>query len=453
MPAKRGATSQTHRKRSTSPSSAAASSGSPSPGARAQRGLRVVVLDARRRSARGASRVAAGMLAPVTEADAGERALLRARPGERARAGRRSPPSCGRRDRRRLPRAAARSSSRATATRPRRSSASTRCASGSACGSSGCCRRSARARSSPRSRPTCALALDVPDDHAVDPRARRRRAGGGRARRRACRARRRARHARAPRPGVELAAASASRPSTSSSPPALGGALAGLPRASRCGRSRARSCACATRTAPACVDRVLRYEGGYLVPRGDGRYVLGATMEERGFDTDRHRGRRLRAAARRAPSCVPGVLELDVEEAAAGLRPGTPDNAPLLGARAALDGLVWATGHHRNGILLAPRDRRRSSPRELGGEPRRAARRSPPQRFAEVRGVICVNGEPTERRDGATVARRCSPTLGVDPDARRRRRGRRRGRPARRVGRRARARRRARRGRDAMQGG
>jgi glycine oxidase len=51
---------------------------------------------------------------------------------------------------------------------------------------------------------------------------------------------------------------------------------------------------------------------------------------------------------------VPGIHELIVEEIAAGLRPATPDNAPLLGRADELDGLVWATGHHRNGILLAP---------------------------------------------------------------------------------------------------
>jgi glycine oxidase len=50
---------------------------------------------------------------------------------------------------------------------------------------------------------------------------------------------------------------------------------------------------------------------------------------------------------------VPGIDELQIEELSVGLRPGTPDNAPAIG-RGALEGLVWATGHHRNGILLAP---------------------------------------------------------------------------------------------------
>jgi glycine oxidase len=57
---------------------------------------------------------------------------------------------------------------------------------------------------------------------------------------------------------------------------------------------------------------------------------------------------------RDAGELVPGVHELVVEEMAAGLRPGTPDNAPVLGRSEHVEGLVWATGHHRNGILLAP---------------------------------------------------------------------------------------------------
>lgn len=105
------------------------------------------------------------------------------------------------------------------------------------------------------------------------------------------------------------------------------------------------------RTGPL-IERVIRFEGGYLVPRGDGRYVLGATVEERGFDTS-VTALALHELLRDAHELVPGVLELEVTEARAGLRPGTPDNAPALGRSAAVEGLVWATGHHRNGILLA----------------------------------------------------------------------------------------------------
>jgi glycine oxidase len=81
--------------------------------------------------------------------------------------------------------------------------------------------------------------------------------------------------------------------------------------------------------------------------------VLGATMEERGFDTTVTAGG-LYELLRDAGELVPGIHELVVEEMAAGLRPATPDNAPLLGPARELAGLHWATGHHRNGILLAP---------------------------------------------------------------------------------------------------
>jgi glycine oxidase len=104
---------------------------------------------------------------------------------------------------------------------------------------------------------------------------------------------------------------------------------------------------------PGLLERIVRFEGGYVVPRGDGRYVLGATMEERGFDTTVTAGG-LYELLRDAGELVPGIHELVVEEIGAGLRPATPDNAPVLGASADVEGLVWATGHHRNGILLAP---------------------------------------------------------------------------------------------------
>ncbi|HWH11121.1 MAG TPA: glycine oxidase ThiO [Solirubrobacteraceae bacterium] len=103
---------------------------------------------------------------------------------------------------------------------------------------------------------------------------------------------------------------------------------------------------------PGLVDRVVRFGGGYLVPRGDGRYVLGATVEERGFDRTVTAGG-LHELLRDASELVPGVLELEVTEFSAGLRPGTPDNLPMIGRDPATR-LITATGHHRNGILLTP---------------------------------------------------------------------------------------------------
>jgi glycine oxidase len=104
---------------------------------------------------------------------------------------------------------------------------------------------------------------------------------------------------------------------------------------------------------PGLLTHVLRISGGgYIVPRGDGRYVLGATMEERGFD------RTVTAGAvfellREATELVPGFSELVLDECSAGLRPATPDGVPAIGP-GALPGLHWATGHHRGGVLLAP---------------------------------------------------------------------------------------------------
>jgi glycine oxidase len=103
---------------------------------------------------------------------------------------------------------------------------------------------------------------------------------------------------------------------------------------------------------PGLLEGVVRFEGGYLVPRGDGRYVLGATMEERGFEPDASVGG-IYELLRDAHELVPGVSELHIQELGVGYRPSTPDNAPVIGP-GAIEGLTWATGHHRNGILLAP---------------------------------------------------------------------------------------------------
>ncbi len=100
------------------------------------------------------------------------------------------------------------------------------------------------------------------------------------------------------------------------------------------------------------VSRTIRGADAYFVPRGDGRYVLGATMEERGWDTTPTAGG-VYELLRDIGEVLPGVFELEIEELIAGLRPATPDNLPAIGP-GALEGLVWATGHFRNGILLTP---------------------------------------------------------------------------------------------------
>ena len=90
----------------------------------------------------------------------------------------------------------------------------------------------------------------------------------------------------------------------------------------------------------------------YLVPRTDGRLIVGATSEEMGFDT------RLTAGGvfellRGAWEAVPGIYELPLLETWTGLRPGSRDNAPILG-KTPVENLIYATGHYRNGILLTP---------------------------------------------------------------------------------------------------
>lgn len=92
--------------------------------------------------------------------------------------------------------------------------------------------------------------------------------------------------------------------------------------------------------------------GIYLVPRRDGRLIVGATVEERGFD-DHITAGGLFALLEAAWRTCPGIEELPVIETWVGHRPTSRDDAPILGATG-IEGLVMATGHHRNGILLAP---------------------------------------------------------------------------------------------------
>jgi glycine oxidase len=100
------------------------------------------------------------------------------------------------------------------------------------------------------------------------------------------------------------------------------------------------------------LSHVVWAPGAYLVPRRDGRLLVGATVEEKGYDTSLTAGGilTLLEAAWRA---VPAVEELPIEEMWVGHRPGSRDDAPILGA-GPIEGLIYATGHHRNGILLAP---------------------------------------------------------------------------------------------------
>jgi glycine oxidase len=89
----------------------------------------------------------------------------------------------------------------------------------------------------------------------------------------------------------------------------------------------------------------------YIVPRSDGRVVVGGTMEERSDDAATAEA--AYTLLRDAFEIFPGVLDLRFVEIAVGHRPATPDNAPAIG-ESATPGLLFATGHFRNGVLQAP---------------------------------------------------------------------------------------------------
>ena len=100
------------------------------------------------------------------------------------------------------------------------------------------------------------------------------------------------------------------------------------------------------------LSHVLWAPGAYMAPRRDGRLLIGATVEEKGFDPSLTAGAQL-ALLEGAWRALPAIEELVIDEAWAGFRPGSRDDAPILGL-GPVEGLIYATGHHRNGILLTP---------------------------------------------------------------------------------------------------
>jgi glycine oxidase len=139
--------------------------------------------------------------------------------------------------------------------------------------------------------------------------------------------------------------------------------------------------------------------GGYLVPRRDGRLIVGGTVEERGFDESVTAGGLL-ALIEGAWRAVPAIEELPLDEAWVGFRPGSRDDAPMLGP-SGIDRLVIATGHHRNGILLTPITAQSVSAYILSGRMPQSAEPFAPGRF------LASGGGAAERSDqlGAMEAR------------------------------------------------
>jgi glycine oxidase len=136
------------------------------------------------------------------------------------------------------------------------------------------------------------------------------------------------------------------------------GAIAGLPDAARPPVRPVKGEILTLRQPPGppLVTRIVRglVHGStvYLVPRVDGRLVVGATVQERGWDTRVTAGGAYELV-RDALALVPGLDDAELVAVRAGLRPGSPDDLPMIG-RSAIEGLVVATGHYRNGILLTP---------------------------------------------------------------------------------------------------
>jgi glycine oxidase len=128
---------------------------------------------------------------------------------------------------------------------------------------------------------------------------------------------------------------------------------------------------------PLPATRVIQHGHVYVVPRASGETVIGATIEEAGYDTavTEQATAALLLGARRA---VPAVLELELVEAVASLRPGTPDDRPLIGE---WEGLLVAGGHYRNGILLAPITAEAIAALLAGDEPPPQIAPFDPQRF------------------------------------------------------------------------
>ncbi|MFB8181693.1 glycine oxidase ThiO [Streptomyces sp. NPDC055966] len=140
------------------------------------------------------------------------------------------------------------------------------------------------------------------------------------------------------------------------------------------------------------VRAVVRGGHVYLVPRENGELVVGATSEELGWDTTVTAGG-VYELLRDAHELVPGITELPLTETRAGLRPGSPDNAPLLGP-SGLDGLVLATGHYRNGVLLTPVTGDVMAGLLADGELPEEARPFTPRRFGAVAPSAALQEQP-----------------------------------------------------------
>jgi glycine oxidase len=148
---------------------------------------------------------------------------------------------------------------------------------------------------------------------------------------------------------------------------------------------------------------IVASERVYLVPRHDGRLIVGATQEEQGFDTTVTAGG-AHELLREAYRVLPEVAEMELAGAIAGLRPGTPDNLPRIGP-GAVEGLVLATGHFRTGILLAPLTADAVAAHLAGEPPSDLAALASPARLSFVTGGVTKDNHGPGERTMAVAAR------------------------------------------------
>ncbi len=119
---------------------------------------------------------------------------------------------------------------------------------------------------------------------------------------------------------------------------------------------------------PGVLDRVVLQNGRYLIPREDGRILVGSTLEFKGFDKETTE-EAYQSLYQSALSIMPGLADFPVEKQWAGLRPGSPSGVPYIGKIPQFENLYINAGHFRNGLVLSPASCRLATDLLLEREP------------------------------------------------------------------------------------
>jgi glycine oxidase len=138
------------------------------------------------------------------------------------------------------------------------------------------------------------------------------------------------------------------------------------------------------------LKKVLRSQRGYLVPRNDGRIIAGSTLEDAGF-VKQVTPEGIRRILDGAMELAPALADATIVEQWAGLRPDTPDHLPIIGPTE-MKGLMMATGHYRNGILLAPATAKIVRDWIVNGKAEFSAENFSPLRFTAARSHARTSG-------------------------------------------------------------